>query len=126
MRALFPPSAEVVRGARYRLGVSYVSTRFAVLPAISVTPAWRLSNRYSGMRRRARDAQADTEPARTKHHWPRRFAYSSFPLNNRPFNHEKIYLDLLASFPICKSSHRRRWSIRRLYSLLNVTSDPRR
>lgn len=59
--------------------------------------------------RRARDAQADGLSLPSQHH----YLYISRIrcLNNRPFNHEKIYLDL-SFFPIC-NLHRRRWSIRR-------------
>ena len=69
--------------------------------------------------RRARDAQADGLSLPAHHH----YLYISRIrcLNNRPFNHEKIYLDL-SFFPGLELTPR---SLEHtsLYSLLNVTSD---
>ncbi|POP44728.1 GntR family transcriptional regulator [Superficieibacter electus] len=69
--------------------------------------------------RRARDAQADglSLPAHHQYFYISRVRY----LNNRPFNHEKIYLDL-SFFPdlTLTADALERTS---LYSLLQVTSD---
>lgn len=68
-------------------------TRFAVLPAISVDASVAIENRILEIApRRARDAQADGLSLPAQHH----YLYISRIrcLNNRPFNHEKIYLDL--------------------------------
>ncbi|SUH25839.1 GntR family transcriptional regulator [Salmonella enterica subsp. enterica] len=69
--------------------------------------------------RRARDAQADGLSLPAQHH----YLYISRIrcLNNRPFNHEKIYLDL-SFFPGLELTPQA-LEHTSLYSLLNVTSD---
>lgn len=69
--------------------------------------------------RRARDAQADglSLPAHQHYLFISRIRY----LNNRPFNHEKIYLDL-SFFPGLELTAEA-LEHTSLYSLLNVTSD---
>ncbi len=69
--------------------------------------------------RRARDAQADGLSLPAQHH----YLYISRIrcLNNRPFNHEKIYLDL-SFFPGPELTPQA-LEHTSLYSLLNVTSD---